>query len=498
MKAFNFSAQDIICGIEAWNGISDINTAWTNGAGWETRVENQEKLASGIANACMRLENDYYNQLHAVMNEAGFVETVLKQLVSEKLLSVTSKQEVLTPESKAKWTQFVAGFFKDILIERLEILQSHLYTFFAATMGTNKETMEITMKFFNAITHCSFGPAFKRKVVVAVDNNSHTDDVNRLAISEHHEHYTFLQSRKKDDILSFFGDDSHDKIFDAADLELSSTQLVAEGINGSVWFGTTVLANFAFPHKYKQFNDWWDNNFPRSIDFEKRSTVTGADSGFMRTTTHMGREQLRDLINARMCKHLKLPETIPMAHIMATLIAHANGVLDNAFVVAVCAKEKNVALNYLRRIYNPLTLPEEGLGEIKQSLGNALVNAPGWRATPTLAGIVANADNANYISDLDKIFKVKKLIKSGFTRPVSAPVKRQRNKGGGKNTPRPQSANPQNKAQPPKGGKGDDKPKTPRPAGAKKNNTQPKKGGTPANKINAQPKKGGRRRGAKK
>ena len=498
MKAFNFSAQDIICGIEAWNGVGDIGTAWNDNSAWETQVADQEKLASRIVNACMRLENDYYDQLHTVMSEPGFVETVLKQLVSEKLLSITSKNEVLAPDSKAKWTQFVSSFFKDIIIERLEILQSHLYTFFAATMGTSKEAMDITMKFFSAITHCSFGPAFKRKTVVAVGNNSYTDDSNRLAIAEHHQHYTLLHNWKKDTILSFFEDATHDKTFDVADLQFSNTQLVAEGINGSVWFGTTVLTNFVFPHKYKAFKDWWENNFPNSIEFEKRSTVTESDSRFMHTTTHMGREQLRDLINAMMCKHLNIADTtVPLAHIMATLIAHANGVLDNAFVVAVCAKENNVALNYLRRIYNPLTPPDTT--EAKErilSTTNALVNIPGWNTTPTLAGIVASETNANYITLLDKIFKVKKLTKPGFTRPASAGVRRKRNTGGGKSTPRPQSAPA------PKGNqKGGDKPKTPRPAGdkPKNNNAQPQKGGAPANKINAQPKKGGRKpRGAKK
>jgi hypothetical protein len=211
----------------------------------------------------------------------------------------------------------------------------------------------------------------------------------------------------------------------------------------------------------------------------------------------MGREQLRDLINARMCKHLKIADTtVPLAHIMATLIAHANGVLDNAFVVAVCAKENNVALNYLRRIYNPLTPPNTEAKELILSTTNALVNIPGWNTTPTLAGIVASETNADYITLLDKIFKVKKLTKPGFTRPASAGVRRQRNTGGGKSTPRPQSAPA------PKGNqKGGDKPKTPRPAGdkPKNNNAQPQKGGAPANKINAQPKKGGRKpRGAKK
>ena len=493
MKAFHFSAQDIICGTDAWNGISGLKTAWDSPSNWEKLVENQELLASRTANACMRLENDYYDQLHTVLSEPGFVEAVIKELVSEKLSSLTSKNEALMPKSKAKWVEFVAGFFKDILIERLEILQSHLYTFFAATMGTNDGAMDITMKFFNAILHCSFGPAFVISEVVAIDNNSPKDTKDRLAIVEHFEHYSNLKVRKHTVLVNFFSTATNFKEFTEEDLLLSTPKLVTEGMDGTAWFGTTVISDIVFPHAYASFKNWWSTNFPQSINLTDRSAVVKSDGNFMYATTHMAREQFRTLINTRMCKTLKVDD-IPLAHIMATLVAHANGVLDNAFVVAVCAKDNNIATKYLQRICNPLT----PLGDttLANSTSNALVNIPSWidiqerRKLTTLSAIVTSEDNANYVTLLDDIFKVKKLIKPGFTRPASAPAKKQGNKGGDKSTARPQSAST------PRVKKGGDKPGTPgiRRGGAPKQSNAPPQNADPApvNQI------GGRRRGPKK
>ena len=499
MKAFHFSAPAIICGTDVWNGISELKSAWNAASNWESIVENQEKLASRTANACMRLENDYYDQLYTVMSEPGFIETVLKELVSEKLPSVTSKNETLTPESKANWIKFVTGFFKDILIERLEILQSHLYTFFTATMGTHKNTMEITMNFFNAILHCSFGPAFVISEVVAVNNSSRKDSQDRIAILEHFEHYSNLKVRKHDVLVKFFTNDDNFKTFTEEDLLLSTPKLVTEGMNGAAWFGTTVIDDIVFPHAYASFNTWWTTNFPPSIKFNERSAVVKSDGNFMYTTTHMAREQFRKLINTKMCNVLKV-EDVPLAHIMATLIAHANGVLDNAFVVAVCAGENNNGTDYLRRIYNPLTaLKVDADGKsinVLNSKTNPLVNIPSWidiqerRALTTLSAILTSPDNADYVTLLDNVFKVKKLVKPGFTRPTSAPAKKQGNKGGDKSTARPQSASA------PKGRKSGDKPGTP---GIKKgdaprqNNAPPQNANnTPENKI------GKRNRGPKK
>jgi hypothetical protein len=499
IKGLNFTPTASLREFDNWKGLTYLDAAW-KGSGWDNNVKHQEELAFETAEACMKLENDFYKDLAATMATPNFVESLITDLISKKIPALGHAHTDLTADSKLGWKNFLGNFFRDILIERYEILNSHLFTLYTAVAGKCAATDLITKKATKAIIHCTMGLAM-RDVTAANISDSPSLSQTKLAesIGMRVQHYkTHCSSDKLGELKAHFagiGNTLESNVVDEASFQSSETKITFTGIGDVQVLAKGSVANIPFAGIANLIDSSLSFSFPLVTKYT-HETKTAADTSVMQVKTHKARELLQGLVNSRICAHLQIAKPVPLAHIVASSVVHATEILDNAFAATLCAKTEAEATNYLLRIYHPVIKATAG-AEITESddndaaelivprpavnrSANPLLNTVQWAATPTVSELI-NGKNSAYIQELDKIFKRTIQIE-----PPAIPA-----------TPRPKSAGNNNQPKQPKKQQanrpqsaGGSVRATPKKNGDNKAHTQSAKaGGQPVNKASA--KKGG-------
>jgi len=450
IKEFDFTPSGTLFNFDDWKGLAQIPHIWAANSTWDDAAKQQEELALTTAHESMALEASYYTELAATMSTKGFVEKLISELITEKIPTLGHSSTDLTADSKLKWKQFMGNFFRDVLIERYEILKSHLFTYYVAVAGKCKTTNVITSKAMKAIIHCTLGIAIGDKTVLTMSNNLNLAEKQRIeGIAKRQEHYKIHVDYKLPYLLTHFTEvGAKINTLSESSFASSETQISMIGVGDSKVLSQKLVKNIAFSDLADTIDGLLIFKFPEIAGADKKGYTSeskiDADTTVMHVKTHKARELLQDLINAHMCKHLNITPAVPLAHIVVSSVVHATEILDNAFAANLCANRDDVASHYLARIRHPLIkyAPAETTDESLPKLTttttsrNSLLNILSLKPS-TIPTLLAHTGSAAYITALDKIFRLKKRIPQLLTptppksprRPRTAPA------GGRSNTP---------------------------------------------------------------
>ena len=400
---------------------ADATAFWTDGIQtqcaddkiYKAKATVQETYQLDVIIASIRLHVLYYKQLAATINgSANFPRTIMAQ-IHMKLRNLKNGPEiealVLGSDEENDWKDKAGLFFRNVLIERFELLQANLYTFFTAYAGRGKVAEEHTQTVITMAVRSAVSPLFESTEQLQI-NSTDTDaeKANKLAhIASREKGTSFGVYIPK--IVRFFEDS---QVAGAIAINQKDKEHIKTCVNA-------LFTSLPISIKKVEMNDLTIPSRAKALDdnagtkFHKLPALTGKDapkvSVSLEFTEKKGAQHFREALG-------NLFNRPDLAFDVTSRILHAAGLLDSAFVAAYYNTEANSKVEY-KALVPQLLASTQGAQVIAE--GTVLISRPAWVTallTPTTAQTALTV-TAVAIPGLDTLFTFKNNCGSTLTQP---------------------------------------------------------------------------------
>lgn len=376
---------------------------------FKAKAKAQETYQLDVIIASIKLHVLYYKKLAERMQQDGFIADLLNTIHKEQRHISDASKIVLGSDESADWNEKAGLFFRNVLIERFELLQANLYTFFTAYAGKGKDAEEYTQTVITIAVRAAVWPFFdssEQRQIFATDTEQQKAD--KLKQIKERENGMFYKPHI--DKLKLFFEHSQavhaltDK--DKAQIKTYATELFTAL---PISIKKVEMNNLAIPSRVKALDDNAGTKFQRmsAIKGEHAPKKVSVSLEF----TEKNKAQLfRNALNTLMVA----PE---LEYRVTSRIIHAAGLLDSAFVAAYYNTDDASKTTYATLVPQLLSL-DPATGTLDKN-GTGLLTRPNWLDAAKDAA--ADGDLLIIIKDaipgLDTLFTFKNNCGSALTQP---------------------------------------------------------------------------------
>jgi len=455
-------------GMEDWSGMKNFDSFCAGMLDADKRKENfdaftaeaklQESKKFDTIVASMKLSNDMYVKLTDALQGRNFVPEMMTELINNQILKNTEiTSDTLSNSSIEKWEEYVGQYFSDLLSERCEVFQSHVYTYFSVLLGRGKSALKKSAQLTEKVIDAACGAFFESNVDIYIaQGESAQAAAHRLNVAKCRNQFIIAKRNLPLDLVAFF---AQAKIKPLSDDDKGvfreRVKAMFAGLpDQSKFVRNGELYDTSIPSVIAQVDAIWTRTMAWSM--EELSIGKGALAVKLRHKAHKGSEFIQEFINTKLggSKAFNIPFAVTAA------IIHANGVSENAFAAVLCTNTTTstpaLAASYLKKHNFPM---QDGKGNGTTSISE-LLNEPDWLATPTVTTLKTAG---TYLGALSLLFAVEITVQPALTKKQGggkASSKRRSKKGGGKEQQQKKKPAPQ-KAKQPQNAKGNQPKKEP-------------------------------------
>jgi len=377
---------------------------------FKAKATAQETYQLDVIIASIKLHVLYYKKLAERMQAPGFIAELLNTIHKEQRQIDDMSAIILGSDESADWNEKAGLFFRNVLIERFELLQANLYTFFTAYAGKGKDAEEFTQTVITIAVRAAVWPFFssnEQRQIYATDTEQQKAD--KLKQIKEREDGMFYKPHVEKLKLFF----EHSIQATSALTEKDKTQIKTYATELFTALPISIkkveMNNLTIPSRVKALDDNAGTKFQRmsAIKGEHAPKKVSVSLEF----TEKNKAQLfRKAIN-------QLEKTTDLEYKVTSRIIHAAGLLDSAFVAAYYNTADASKTTYAALVPQVLST-DAGNGTLDTN-GTGLLARPGWINT-----VIAAANDADLlaitndpIAGLDTLFTFKNNCGSALTQP---------------------------------------------------------------------------------
>ena len=377
---------------------------------FKAKATAQETYQLDVIIASIKLHVLYYKKLAELMKTDGFIANLLSEIHKDQRHLTDVSTIILGSDESADWNEKAGLFFRNVLIERFELLQANLYTFFTAYAGKGKDAEEYTQTVITIAVRAAVWPFFssnEQRQIYATDTEQQKAD--KLKQIKEREDGMFYKPHVEK--LKLFFEHSVQTTSaltekDKAQIKTYATELFTAL---PISIKKVEMNNLTIPSRVKALDDNAGTKFQRMSAIKGEHTPKKVSVSL--EFTEKNKAQLfRKALNTLMA-------TEDLEYKVTSRIIHAAGLLDSAFVAAYYNTADTSKTTYAALVPQVLSV-EAGNGTLDTN-GTGLLARPAWIST-----VITGANDADLLAiirdaiiGLDTLFTFKNNCGSALTQP---------------------------------------------------------------------------------
>ena len=468
---------------KAWSDFVNLSGFWQRDfkvkgifTDYEKAAATQETYQIDAAIASIRLGVLLYKKLIAVLEADTFASELMRKYYAYQLSASDTKDprlDRISDKEHEAWERYVHTYFKDLLIERLELLQANLYSFNVMTIGKGERATNLADSLTVTLVRSVTAPLFDFTLAQPyyrkdTQKQKEAKDISEAEIARGKQYDVHVKR-----IAEFF------KAFTPTALTKEDTDHVESSTaalfepHPTVRVKSVHLRDLTYPTIERKFTEVMGK---RSI--AEHPKITGKNVAKLSVSLAVSPENevlqpFKNIIIELIDGSTNLVSKVTKH------IVHAVGLADSAFVATYYANNSDSDLAAYHALF-PTLLSAEGAAAATTTNPSAVLAKPAWiSAIKVETADLAAAKGSLNVAGIDSLFVFKNNPSAALTHPARPPSAKSGNKDKKANAA---SDNKPKGNQPKKGGKAGDSKKGGQkdtPKGQKSN-----KGGNKANTNN--------------
>ena len=421
------SWSDFVNLSEFWKSKFSEDAVFTE---YEKSAIEQETYQIDAAIASIRLGILVYTRLIAVMEADTFETTLLKEYYAYQLSTATTDPSLnrISAKERTAWERYVHTYFKELLVERLELLQANIYSFNVMAIGKGERAADLADSLTITLARSVTAPLFEftmpqpyyRKDTQA---QKEAKDISEAEITRGKQYEVHVTR-----VVEFFNAiklTSLDKE-DIARVEASAAALFEP--LPTVRVKSVHMRDITYPSLERNFTKVLAN---RSITEHPKIAGDNVANVGVRLAVTPDTEIMQPF------KAILIKQIDPTANIVSLVtkhIVHAVGLSDSAFVATYYANKSAADLGTYQKLFpNILTTSKPKPAaeqkpaaepEIKEAGADApspYLIKPAWVAALKADSEIIKFKDSLTIPEIDKLFVFKNNPSAALTHPARPP-----------------------------------------------------------------------------
>jgi hypothetical protein len=411
---------------KSWSDFVNLEEFWKNKFDSETKVfaeyatktKPQEEYQIDAAIASIRLGILFYKKVIEILRADNFAPNLLKKYYAYQTSTPEASADLnkISAKEKKVWERNANTFFKNLLIERFELLQANLYSFNAMTMGKGKRAMDLADSVTVTLVRSVTAPLFESTMADPYYRKDTQKQREKKEISEAELRRGVGYSIHVKRVVEFFNAFTPHTLTPADIEHIQATTCALFEPLPTIKVKSVHLRDLTYPSIEKKFTDVLTK---RSVTEHAR--ISGQNIAKISVSLGISPDNevmqpFRQIILSLVDKDTNIVSAVTKH------IVHAVGLTDSAFVATYYANDK-VDLAAYHSSFPNLLVSQPADEPSAPAAGSAkppvLLSKPAWITdlTDKTMDIIAFKSSLN-IANIDSLFVFKNNPSSALTRPA--------------------------------------------------------------------------------